>query len=535
MYLVISTSNLDIKQNFYSISGIYYENVKQIFPLSTKLTVNDVENIIIYSCSKTNSDKYAKFAKCVGIEITDNSLKVFYEETDLCDVTCKDVKGRIYGNLVRKGRIQANSQVPFVTLIENINDYIYICCKYNKQTECTSLLRKIEELKIDNEWNSIVNMFPEFETIKETEYWGNSDLLSELAYALSHLVFGRDKINKKEYAKYFFSVSNRCMEIMPMSHSYKSVRAYFHYCSYIGQISYLEIDEYEEAMKYYGELIINSPERYKEFYRYIKLKQRYFRLNEWNLGKNRDVMFNEICDGFETLIKDYEELDEDRKKRYKKHYISSLYGYSVFNMETIYKYFWDKYYNKTLFNNVISQSRYLIYNQTEQQLFYKIAKCGNYLETINLLRTDRNINYKNPSYFDLKYRIAQINLVKGIVYVLKHKNKSACDSLFEETFKISEELLIRARELHKRGRWKGNYPDYVKPIKAKALYFLGRYEECHKCFYKAKKYMLYEQAQIYALCNESEKALEILKQIPENDNCSNKAKELIEVLKDYDI
>ena len=76
------------------------------------------------------------------------------------------------------------------------------------------------------------------------------------------------------------------------------------------------------------------------------------------------------------------------------------------------------------------------------------------------------------------------------------------------------------------------FPDFVKLTEAINLHFLKRYDECHKNFFKAKNYMLYEQGVLYCLQNKKELALEVLKTIPNKDTCYNKAQILIKRIND---
>ena len=134
----------------------------------------------------------------------------------------------------------------------------------------------------------------------------------------------------------------------------------------------------------------------------------------------------------------------------------------------------------------------------------------------------------DPNYFELQYRIAQVEQTKGIVYVMKNKPAEEYWHFFEESNKRIEDLVSCANEFKKKGRAKFNFPHYAKLPKAINLYFLENYEECHRCFYHARSYMLYEEACIYALCKDYTNAASILTQIPESDTCYNKSQKLIE-------
>ena len=76
----------------------------------------------------------------------------------------------------------------------------------------------------------------------------------------------------------------------------------------------------------------------------------------------------------------------------------------------------------------------------------------------------------DPNYFELQYRLAQIEQVKGIVYVMKGKNREDFAHFFEASNRRIETLLSCAK-VQKEKDARFNYPSYVKPVQAINLYF----------------------------------------------------------------
>ena len=235
---------------------------------------------------------------------------------------------------------------------------------------------------------------------------------------------------------------------------------------------------------------------------------------------NPKDFFEEINRDFIKLIDDYDSLDEREKKNCKKNYISAMYSFSKFNIDNRLHY-WNSYFAYKF------QGKSIDYQFKKEQL-QRIAKVDEFLTKIYNMRNydsgRRDEVDENPDYFETAYRLSEIKMIEGIVYYLSEKNEY--HKYFEESIGYVDELLKTFREL--RYKIRINNPGYAKEVKAKCLFFLQKYTECHNCFEKAQNYMLYTQAQIYALCSEFDKAIDILEKIPRTDLCFEKAQKLIE-------
>ena len=260
MYLFVSEYNYSENTDAFSLTGQYLETSKQLFPKLSGLKAENIEKIVIYSCSNAYTDENITEAECQSIETNDNYIKITYGQKSPSDVTCGKVKSNLYHLLLQNGTLKNTRFTPYLTLIEGQNDYTKITSG-KLDSNFTAHSEKIEKLKLNNDWNGIINYLSGLEGAVKTELWSTPSLLSELAYALSQSIF-KSKNPQKEDIEYFYRVSDECMRLDGNNYSIKSVRAYFHYNSYLKS---RKESDYAEARRYYTELIEKSPGKYKEF------------------------------------------------------------------------------------------------------------------------------------------------------------------------------------------------------------------------------------------------------------------------------
>ena len=532
MYLIIHDPLLirDPNRYYKFCSGEYYNRTIQSVPDISILDNNSIDEILIYSGVKSDEENLVKTATCSAIEHGEGFFKLEYGNLKTTDIVCKDVKGRVYRYCMQNNLLIENKFSPDIIIVDNIQSYIDI--KSGRLTSrYKSIMAQLEEYQKKNDWLSIVKLFPDEKNIKKSEYWNDVMCLSRLSFALSMLAVKShqpkarkyDGNTRHNYDSFFLLTSDRCLELQPEVSMHKSSRAYYYYDLYINGA---RDDYYIKAFELYESLITSSTESYKESYRFAKLRQTHFEKNQWN-GSYIDTWLstsNAILDSYQALIESYESLDELRKKQYHKYYLKSLFGYSTFSIDSFLAY-WDDYVKFMLWEQKTKsyklQSTYL----------NRIISVENYL---NILFSEKNfddlskINIQDkPGYFDVQYRLAQIEQIKGLVYVMKEKKPSEYTHFFEKSNGRIDAIFSLAKERKEKNE-KFNFPHYAKLPKAINLYFLENYEECHRCFYHARPYMLYEEACIYALCKDYTNAANILTQIPESDTCYNKAQKLIE-------
>ncbi len=530
MYLIIRDDNLirSTERYYYVTSGKYYKECLKANPKLSSINIDNIEEMLVFSGKKVYNDKLVQYVRCSNIELKEDSIRIEYGERTGSDITCESIRKRVYGYCMKNNIINNSDFPPSILLIDNMSDYTYI--KIGKAvSKFRSVMSQCDELKQKNDWLGIVRLFPEKNEIHNSEYWDDVVCLNELSFALSKLDsrYSTKKNDQKtdKYGKYFIKVSDRIIQLEPKNISAMSNRGYYYYNRYQNS----KIDAmYTSALPIYGDLIAMSAEAYKEKYRFAQLKKMHFEANAWNgtyTGKDWYDAVKSIRDSFSELITSYSDLDEGRQKRYKTYYLRSLFAYATFCIDNTLQY-WDSYANNKIFGAEIKS--YML----EKAKFDEILNAEKHLQKIcDEKHYDEELIFDlkdHPTYFEVKYRQAQIEQIKGIVYVLKNQSSEKYDSFFRK----SNEIIIKLLDYAKlRREDKFLFPHYAKEPKAINHFFLGEMDQIDGCCYKARTYMKYEQARIYCILGDYEKASNIIEEIPENDTCYNKAQKLLDRIK----
>lgn len=530
MYIIISDSRFvnDDSRYYYFSTGEYYNQLIQNAPELLAIKREAVDEVLFYSFAGVDNDKAIRIAKCLSYECGDGHIKIVCTDVRNGEATCGEVKRRLYGYCV-KNQLLVNEKTPFVITVDSIQQYTNI--KVGKSApRYVSLMEKEEAYRQQNNWEGIVELFPSEKEIKNSEYWDDDECLSKLAFALGK-VASKCRKERRESAirqirynpdSFFLLVSNRCLELNPESSMHQSTRAYYYYELYMDKKTE---EAYQKASEIYMMLTLTSKEKYKEEYRYTKLRQMHFENNQWNGVYADDWLFasRKILESYKRLIDTYIDLDEDRKSKYRTLYLRSLFGYSSFSLDMYFTY-WDDYVQQQLFGRELKPYK------LEQHRLREIAMVEKYLTQLldeGEYTDSSHIDLQaKPNYFEVMYRLAQIEQVEGIVYVMLGKEPSEYNKFFVSSNEHIDTLLSAAKEQKSKGK-RFNFPHYAKLPKAINLYFLGLLDECHKCFFHAREYMIYEQGRIYALCHDYEKANQVLSLIPSSDKCYHKAQKLI--------
>lgn len=531
MYLIVFDSNC-VKQNreYYLCKGDYLQNVFKFFPEIKDIKKDNIEEILICSLKNEDINFSAKICQCNQFYIDDNQIKIIYENIESLPESCEHIRTRIFSYLYKQEIKKKNELPPFIVLIKDYQTYIEIKENTN-EVKYNAFMDVIIDLKARHKWKEIVDKFPNEQNIEKHEFWNNAYCLNELTYALSKIIEpGYKKLDvyeKEKLQQYFFKVVNRCIDLEPNNCVHKSILAYHYYVVFMAEHNNKK-EYYEKAESLYTKLIVNSNEKFKELYRYTKLRELNFELIKWQGGDQWVKKVNEIVNDYSKLISDYDLLSDDKQKKYKKEYIGALFGYSKFNLENLLKYY-DAYVDNNIFGKPIKEFLF------KKERLESIPKIESYLNKIIELRgynqDNKNIDLRvKPSYFDIYYRLSQVEQIKGLVYVLKGEKEEKYIDFFKTSNEYVNKVLNLAKE--RAGKEKFLFPDFIKLIKAINLHFLKQYNDCHKNFFRAKNYMIYEQGVLYYLQNEKEHSLEVLKTIPNKDTCYNKAQTLIKRIKD---
>lgn len=522
MYLIIADKFKfdDNSRNFFLCTKEYYSHVISLFPNIKNLKLSEIEGLFIYSIRNDHSNEKVLEVECKSFTIDATSIKIEYGKLNKINVTCKTLRNNLYGILKRKGVLQKDALIPFLAIVD-INEVYKLQGVENPKIKAK--IDEINDLKKRHKWIEIINYFGDINKIESLECWNNIEYLNEIIFALGKIVepgYKMDNVEKLNLEKIFFKAVEKSLNQEPNNQVIKSILAYHYYCVFMKERKNNN-GYYDKANELYLDLVEHSTDNFKEKYRFWKLQQINFDIIKWTLGDNWLNKVNEILAGFQNLILDYHNLNEEKQKRRRKEYIGTLYGYSVFAIENFLQ-VWDVYVDNLIYDKPISK---YLFSEEKLQMIIDI---DNYLnEIIQLQKLDEretNIDLRvKPSYLDILYRQAQIEQIKGIMHAIKQSSKDECSKYFIKSNNLIEKLFNIAYE-HKN---KTNFlfPHFAREPKAINDYFLAS-PELHKNFNNARPYLLYQQAVMCFLQKDNEKALQVLNQIPKNDMCYNKSETL---------
>lgn len=527
MYLVLFDKHLlkGEERYYYVINGRQYELLCQTYSSIENITKDDIEEILVIAGGEEKTCK-AIVAECDYIEASENSLKIGYGRVEELSYTCEEINKHLFAYRIKNGLVSDDNKPRYNFIVQDTRDYSYIKGE-KKEAKYLSIMGQVEMYQSENNWKAIVELFPKEDEIESSPFWDEISCLIQLSFALSKLEarcdYKREKREKQAYERFFLKVSNRCLYLDSKSTKTLSIRAYFHYNKYKNS---KRNDEYEKAYELYEQLIEISNERYKEFYRFTKLRDEEFKNKAWTgqyVGSDWYKRIDTILTDYEQIIEDYDKLDVERQKKYKGIYCKALFGYSKVCINYLFDY-WKIYFEYKFYGKPVKS--YML----ENKQITKISKVEKYLDKIYTIKECQNPTAEKieekPSLLEILYRMAQIKQIEGMIYVLN--NKEGCERHFQDSISYAKQLFGVAKEF--QGKAKFNYPEYAKIPCAISGFFLGEFDECHRNFNRAKPYMKYEEARIFILEGRVEEAKIALREIPANDKCYAKTQKLLKEL-----
>lgn len=530
MYLFFSNKFVfeGSETKYYYLGGENFKYACEKFESLKNLKIEDVEGLVAFSYSAEHNEQKIKLIKCEKIEIDKSYIKLYFGDIELGQSTCKETFSKLYGLLCRKGIIKSKENSPYISLVD-INDYLYLIGV--EDVVVTGFIKKIEELKKLRRWldicNEFSNVFGNIEQVEKSKVWNDAYLLNELTFALSKVTESGYKYIREEQKDYyeiiFFKCCNRCISLEPAIYKHKSILAYHYYNIFMNDKNDKK-GYYNKAYELYVKLSQESPQRMKETYRFAKLKEinleRVKRLLQGDF-KNK---VNEVLDTYRDAILKYKALDENSQKEFRKEYVGSLFGFSIVCIDNYLDY-WESFTKK----NVLGWDypKYILTDERENLIDETLRYLKEIIEIFNYDNEDVKFNFREtPNYFHFQYRLAQMEMLKGVFLKIKGSVGQEVKELFLSSKTRINRLFKEADRLRDVRGFK--YPNYAKEIKGINCFFLDESDKSHKCFRNAVPYMLYEEANIYYLESNKEKAIECLSKIPSNDKCFNKAQLLKE-------
>ena len=529
MYLIIADTNFQQNNKYYSCWGNRLDQIKHFFPNYADVMENEIEEILVYSNRKDDGLLYARIVNCARYSADERNLRIEYGKViSDSEYHCETVRKKIYALLFGKKLLTRDegTYAPSVLFVEDVQDYNYIKRK-KKEPVNETLLAHLVDLFGKNDWIGIVKSCPNMESIEQDVIWNDEECLSKLAFALSKLASRttrrpteEDERRKKNNEAAFLKVINRCIQLDPYNSMHQSAFAYFLYDRYKREF---DDDDFQKAKSLYESLIETSKYSFKEKYRYANLLRKHYELPENRFTSESYKEFWHVAEQYELVINSYEELSEEEKKQQKNNYRKAMYQYVGLYIEKQFGRFWNVLFNNKLFGENVPE--YLIDNNAVEQ----IKKCSALMEKVVEISpkelTKSNVNDK-PGYIDIQYRLAQLNMSKGYLIMLRGFKEPDYIKFFEEAARLLDDTLQKAKKAKKEGA-RFLFPDYLKVPLALCYYHINEKQKCEECFVHAKPWMQYEQACIYLFDGNNAKAEELLREIPEKDKCKNKADALL--------
>ena len=518
MALVIIDSKIVTgeRNNF---TGVYFKAFEEFqATYSLDMNIEYLGQVLIYSASKELETAKAKIASVDKLAIRDNGMTFYFNNLEDANVTCGDVKRNLYF-YAKKNDLLKDGRTRICYVINDKKEFNILTNKYE------ALMANIDRLFSKNEWDKIIELFGDLNSISKTEYWDHYSLLSKLSFALSKKVLSQEIYHNK-YDEYFIDILNRTLELKPDCNKTKSTKAYYYYQKYI---DFKKQCDYDKAYAIYYNFVKEANEKFKENYRFNNLKQTYLDNHKYKMSlKEINKPYLTIRDEYQNLINQYQGLSEEEQKRNKKNYLKCLYSYCSIELDNFLNY-WDEYVRNKLFGKsywsfMFEEKQKNRLDLVEEYLLRLIN--DEYFEQANI----DNIK-DNPGYFHIVYRLSQAKQQKAIFNIVTSKNYT---DLLKESNELIKKSFGIADEYRKDKENKFNYPSFMRKIKAINYYLLGEYEEAHRTYSgsRLRTYEIYENALLFALHGDAKNALDTLRFIPKPDLCRKKADFLMEYIID---
>lgn len=529
MFILISDFYLQNNSKYFFARGEWLDRIKKYYPNYAALSVDDVEEIILYSAKRIDGGMFARTVTCAGYSADEDYLRIDYGEVlSDSDINCDSVRKNLYTVLRKKRILTGKEFAPSAVFLDDIRDYKYIKNGGNKILVNQNLLDKLTELVGNNDWIGIVKFCPRIDRIENDAIWNDSECLGKLAFALGKLAMrsvrrpsAQDLQRKEENTAFFLKVCERCIELDPYSSMHKSTLAYFLYDRYKSDHRQ---EDYDRAKHLYEELIDFSAYSFKEQYRYANLLRTHYELPDNRYAPEGYKEFSRVIGQYDILIEEYEHLNEQEKNKQKNNYRKALYQYVGLQFDRQIRRYWDLYFDHCFQNGEVPD--YMTNNQAAEL----IKKCAAYIDRVKEMSPDaptaENINDK-PGYFDICYRAAQLTMAKGFWALLRNYPPEKYLPFFADAADMLTSTLATARKLKSEGA-RFMFPDHIKLPLAICCFMESKMDDCTRCFERANPWMQFEQARICLLRGNAGEAINILEQIPEKDSCKRKANVLLE-------
>lgn len=361
--LIAGFANLDrLNKRQVSWSGSHLQLIKE-FTAPEKLSSEINADAIAYLTGRVNTSQPAHKIIIQNVIYDKERLILYYNIKEQLNIASSIVWKAL--RLALSGNNDRLLNLPFCALI----DKTFLQTTLDDE----DIIYKLKKLTSKNDWNTILQLFPDIENIENLPHlWNNRIILNSIAFAAAKLSettinvrhqYPDENQRKKflnqqaQYRKLTLKLRKRLIELNPHNPAYHSNLAYTHYQHCIelstpgGRRDGNLKEEAKSALKAFDNALELDPNRITDSYRKGRLLIRIiapnilFSINklkseQQNNNHNKEVLdllklyFETNLQGIETLKntqRTYETIptiDEKSLIRYKKEYIKALYNIS---------------------------------------------------------------------------------------------------------------------------------------------------------------------------------------------------------------
>lgn len=255
-------------------------------------SIQDInDECIIYYAKRLEGNEYVFITKIKEIKMENKSCEISFYDLQQMKVKSEEVNNKLYGILRVNDVINSSTKyIPNIVVLD-LDDSIELKNRINgvDNSKYVQVQSSIENLKLQNDWEGIVNLYGDLQSIKtDNELWNSVNILSELGFAASKLAacgalpreFKNDISSKNKYLNekrmyrdFTEVIYKRCIELQPKSSKYYSALAYLYYTNiqdltlFGGRRDGNTKDEMEKFFEYIEYTLDRSPKSISDLYR----------------------------------------------------------------------------------------------------------------------------------------------------------------------------------------------------------------------------------------------------------------------------
>lgn len=430
MYLIVNMFEPErLNKGKYFLAKDFFKDAKELFPEYISL-VDKIEGCYCWYKSKYINEPMKKL-NISNLRITEDSLNFNFKVASGEDLNQKSFLEALYFLKKEKGWYRKNCFVNFYLLSKK--DFENLVEKTSQNLKANSLLKEINILKTQKNWQGIVDNFENLEFLKDNKIvWNNRDILYEIAYASCQV--GSLKYNKnlnilKRYREIGLEFLKRCYELEPNNPYTVGMLAY----KYKQNFDELrrkkrkdgnKLEELNNALYWYSKALKMQPNNLKYNYRYATVlleKEDYLdsRKTE-DIDAEKKAIENEIEKHLQKTLELYNKMDERGKKLNKAEYSRSVYNMAISHEVKITNY-WTDYVANEILGNQFSEETAEKFIEKDYPHLLKACKLMQKCFELEFGVLPQLYEIKNFENLDEKRSSLAINLIYKLAYYYTHR------------------------------------------------------------------------------------------------------------------